>query len=365
MNSYHAHHARPPTIATTMTVKGREIRAVAGATVAATDEALTGSPDGAVTGAAPWATRPNFTNSQTPTPNPMRAPRGPMLKKAPIATPPSRSGPANAMIENARPNHPASMPTTPERKPRTIRMIRHFNARINALYVSTPSAGFQASSGDAGPDTETLLKNVPQTLAYQFGSIDRTRFGLPQPIRLTASDDHDRTDDIEAGADCVRPGDAEFDRQGHAQHRCKHRRDPVGAPEERKQLRVTAPDAQPQRKHHPHAERGGGQQQDREQNAHGGGFRSGPCGEQGSGYPGQNQHGQQGCNPGDDRAQARGMRTDGGAADTAEEKDREQHDTESVDGMSEEDHQSLHLRYLDQHESHADRAEIRDGWRQF
>ena len=56
------------------------------------------------------------------TPNPMGAPRGPMLKKAPIATPPSRSGPANAITRNARPNHPASMPTTPERKPRTIRM---------------------------------------------------------------------------------------------------------------------------------------------------------------------------------------------------------------------------------------------------
>src|ERR1700730_3032023 len=137
MNSYHAHHARLPTIAKTTTAKGREIRAVAGATVTAGDDALAGSEDGAVANAAPWATRPNFTNSQTPTPTPMSAPRGPMLKKAPIATPPSRSGPANAITRNARPNHPASMPTKPERKPRTIRMIRHFNERLNAVYVST------------------------------------------------------------------------------------------------------------------------------------------------------------------------------------------------------------------------------------
>src|ERR1700726_2687912 len=122
MNSYHAPHARPPTIAKTTTAKGREIRAVAGATVTASDDALTGSEDGVVANAKLWATRPSFTNSQTPTPNPMSAPRGPMLKKAPIATPPSRSGPANAITRNARPNHPASMPTTPERKPRTIRI---------------------------------------------------------------------------------------------------------------------------------------------------------------------------------------------------------------------------------------------------
>ena len=56
MNSYHAHHARPPTIAKTTTAKGREIRAVAGATVAAGDDALAGSEDGAVADAAPWAT---------------------------------------------------------------------------------------------------------------------------------------------------------------------------------------------------------------------------------------------------------------------------------------------------------------------
>jgi len=30
---------------------------------------------GAVANAPPWATRPNFANSQTPTPNPMSAPR--------------------------------------------------------------------------------------------------------------------------------------------------------------------------------------------------------------------------------------------------------------------------------------------------
>ena len=52
------------------------------------------------------------------------------------------------------------------------------------------------------------------------------------------------------------------------------------------------------------------------------------------------------------------LRTDRGAADPAEEKNREQHDAEPVDGMSEKDHQPLHLRYLDQHEAHADRAEI-------
>src|SRR6202043_997293 len=109
MNSYHAHHARPPTIAKTTTAKGREIRAVAGATVTASDDALAGSEDGAVANAAPWATRPNFTNSQTPTPNPMRAPRGPMLKKAPIATPPSRSGPADAVNVSA-PSGPTSKP---------------------------------------------------------------------------------------------------------------------------------------------------------------------------------------------------------------------------------------------------------------
>src|SRR5271163_4991199 len=123
MNSYHAHHARPPTIARTTTAKGREIRGVAGATIAPSEDALAGSEDGAVGNDAPWATRPNFTNSQTPIPNPTSAPRGPMLKKAPIATPPSRSGPANAITRNARPNHPASMPTTPERKPRTIRIL--------------------------------------------------------------------------------------------------------------------------------------------------------------------------------------------------------------------------------------------------
>src|SRR6202522_1733156 len=120
MNSYHPHHARPPTIAKTTTAKGQEIRAVAGATAAPGDGAFAGAADGAVANDIPWGTRPNFANSQTPAPNPMSAPTGPMLKKAPIATPPSRSGPTNAMTRNARPNHPASMPRTPERKPRTI-----------------------------------------------------------------------------------------------------------------------------------------------------------------------------------------------------------------------------------------------------
>src|SRR5580658_10332282 len=122
MSSYHAHHARPPTIARTTIAKGREIRAVAGATLTAGDDALAGAEDGAAAVAAPLATRPNFTNSQIPTPNPISPPKGPMLKKAPIAVPPSGPDPANATIRNARPNHPASMPTTPERKPRTIRM---------------------------------------------------------------------------------------------------------------------------------------------------------------------------------------------------------------------------------------------------
>ena len=67
MNSYHAHHVRPPTIAKTTTAKGREIRAVAGATVTAGDDALAGSEDGAVANAARWATRPNFTKPDTDT----------------------------------------------------------------------------------------------------------------------------------------------------------------------------------------------------------------------------------------------------------------------------------------------------------
>ena len=58
------------------------------------------------------------------------------------------------------------------------------------------------------------------------------------------------------------------------------------------------------------------------------------------------------------------MRTDRGAADPAKEKNCEKYHTQPVDGMSKEDHQPLHLRYLDQHEAHADSAEIRYGWRQ-
>ena len=53
-----------------------------------------------------------------------------------------------------------------------------------------------------------------------------------------------------------------------------------------------------------------------------------------------------------------GIRTDCGTADTAEEKNRKEHHAQPVDGMAEEDHQALHLRYLDQHETHPDRAEI-------
>ena len=40
----------------------------------------------------------------------------------------------------------------------------------------------------------------------------------------------------------------------HAQHRSQHRRDPVSAPEERQQVGVPAPDTQPEREHHSHAE---------------------------------------------------------------------------------------------------------------
>src|ERR1019366_2784549 len=60
----------------------------------------------------------------------------------------------------------------------------------------------------------------------------------------------------------------------------------------------------------------------------------------------------------------RDMRTDRGAADPAKEKNCEKHYTQPVDGMPKEDHQPLHLRYLNQHEAHADRTEIRYGWRQ-
>src|SRR5580693_6018696 len=154
-----------------MTAKGREIRAVAAASVTASDDALAGSKDGVVADAAPWATRPNLTNSQTPTPNPMSAPSGPMLKKEPIATPASRSGRANAITGNARPNHPASMPTTPEREAENNSHHLTFNGRLNAVYARTPSAVFQASSGVQGP---TLARRGSTRTR---GAISRCSFG--------------------------------------------------------------------------------------------------------------------------------------------------------------------------------------------
>src|ERR1700728_5118611 len=125
MNSHQPHHARPPTIATAAIAKGWEIRIFAGASaLLPPDAALAGSTDGTGIGVAGArrATNPNFTNSQTPMPNPIAAPIGPMLKNAPIAVPPSGPGPAHATIRHARPHHPAELPITPERKPRTICM---------------------------------------------------------------------------------------------------------------------------------------------------------------------------------------------------------------------------------------------------
>src|SRR3954465_912422 len=145
MNSYQAHHARPPTIARTTTANEREIRGGAGAATAPGRDALAGAESGSTGSDARRATRPNRTNSQTPMPNPMTPPSGPMLKKAPIARPPSRSGPANEMTRNARPDHPASMPTTPDRKPSPIRMTCHSTPRAFSSEVDTGSREENAS----------------------------------------------------------------------------------------------------------------------------------------------------------------------------------------------------------------------------
>jgi hypothetical protein len=87
-------------------------------------------------------------NSSTPAAKPTRPPIGPMLKNAPMATPPSRSGPARPITRAASPNQPASRPITPDRKPRMKRInentwseFSRARARNDALYEQAPQGG--------------------------------------------------------------------------------------------------------------------------------------------------------------------------------------------------------------------------------
>src|SRR3954471_2494262 len=69
-----------------------------------------------------FRTRPKRTNSQMPAIRPTTPPIGPMSKKAPMAMPPSRSGPASAITSAARADQPASAPSRAEKRPRIKRM---------------------------------------------------------------------------------------------------------------------------------------------------------------------------------------------------------------------------------------------------
>ena len=104
------------------------------------------------------------------------------------------------------------------------------------------------------------------------------------------------------------------------------------------QLGVAAPKAQSERKHHPHADRGGRQQQYRQHDAHPGVFRSRPGRQYRSEQRRHGERRQQRDNSGDHRARLGRTGADRGAADSAKEKNREKHDAQPVNWMSEEDH---------------------------
>src|SRR3984957_4851728 len=100
MSSNHPHQARPPARATMATAKGREIRergrvaaadgtASDGATLDGTASDGTATGGTASAGAAPARTIPILVKIHTPAMKPMKPPIGPILKKAPIAVPPS------------------------------------------------------------------------------------------------------------------------------------------------------------------------------------------------------------------------------------------------------------------------------------